>query len=228
MIVFVPETTWALYVPFDSAFVYFGYLSDFYVVSDPGDESVKKRHSFSIGRLCIPLRGSFGVGVRKPRFIGESSSCYFQYMGNQYFLKFVNCLNMKNVVKCWCSFRLPFCQTETEKIVLLWRFYEQEGYDRSAPSSGGFRSCSFSDFPVFGMNRSWGRYMCFSIRDQERLLSCVSRSCCCVLKGFDMVPVADFYRSTLEPDFVDSQRQSRFSFRLSLDSYIALCGIYRS
>jgi len=226
MIAFFPIATSALYVPFDSAFVHLGYLPDFYIVPEPDDRSTENNNSFSIGRLCFHFHRSFGIGVRKPRFIGNPYSRYMKYMGTDYHLNEVKCLNIKHPIFCGFSSRLPISQSEIEKVMILGKLCEQVDNYNSKDSS--LKDFSFSDFLIADTNKSWGEYVCFAPKDQEAILSYISNPSDCQKIGFDMVPVASFYKSSIKPNFTDSHKESLWSARLSLSSYASLSKIYRS
>ena len=226
MIAFIPVSTFALYVPFDSTFVYLGYLPDLYIITEPDDESSNKVNLFSIGRLCTPFHRSFGIGVRKPRFIGDPHDFYMKYMNTEYLLKSVNCLNIRNRVYCWFSSRVPVNQSEMEKVLLLERFSERtHGYDSEESSLVDFL---FSDFLISGTIRSWGKYMCLCPKDQEAILSFISDSSDYLKTSFSMMPVDLFYKSSIEQSLSDLKKESFWSSRFSLKSYIDLGNVYRS
>jgi len=224
MIAFVPEAMFALYVPFDSAFIYLGYLPDFYIMPDPNvGESGENNNLFSIGRLFHPFHRSFGVGVRKPRFINDPYLRYMKYMGSDYHLSEVRCLNIKHPVFCWFSSQLPISQSEIEKVMVLGKLCQQvDNYNSKDSSSKDF---SFSDFLVADRIRSWGEYMCLNPTDQKSILSCISN---CQKMSFSMMPVTIFYKSSLESSFTDLQKEFFWSERLSFSFYISLGKIYRS
>ena len=226
MIAFFPIATSALYVPFDSAFIYLGYLPDFYIIPELDDETGENNNLFSIGRLCLPFHRPFGIGVRKPRFIGDPYSRYMKYMGTDYHLNEVKCLNIKHPIFCWFSSRLPINQSEIEKVVVLGKLCEQvDNYNSKDSSSKDF---SFSDFLIADANRSWGEYVCFAPEDQEAILSYISNPSDCQKMSFDMVPVTSFYKFSMKPNFTDSHKESFWSARLSFSSYVSLSKIYRS
>jgi len=226
MIAFVPVATHALYVPFDSAFVYLGYLPDFYFMPEPGEDSIKNCNSFSIGRLCFPFHRSFGVGVRKPRFVGDSHYRTVKYMGKDYFLTEVKCLNMKNSVYCGFSSRLPVRHSEMEKVMVLEKLCKQK--DHQSLEDLLLNKFSFSDFFTALAAGCWGRYLCITYKDQEAILSFISNSPNSQEMDFSMMPVGSFYGSSIEPRFTDSCKDSLWSGRLKLSSYVYLGNIYRS
>ena len=226
MIAFIPVATHALYVPFDSAFVYLGYLPDFYIIPETDDESEEEGNLFSIGRLCFPLHKSFGVGVRKPRFVSDSYYSSMNYMGKDYFLTEVRCLNMKSYFYCGFSSRLPIIQSEIEKVIVLEKLCEQSNnYNTKDSPSNDFL---FSNFIIASTNRIWGQYMCITLKDQELILDCILNPSHGRRIGFSMMPVDSFYRSSVESTFSDSQKDLLWSKRLNLSSYASLRSVYRS
>jgi len=225
MIAFVPVATHALYVPFDSAFVYLGYLPDFYIIPETDDGSSNKRSFFSLGRLFLPLHRSFGVGARKPRFIKDSYSSYMDYMGTRYPLNAVHCLNISHSVRCLFSSRLPINQSEMEKIVILEKLCEQ--VDNFSSKDSSLDDPSFGDFLIGGANKSWGKYMCLTPRDQKDILKYISGHCHFEITSFSMMPIASFYKSSIEPNSADLQKESFWLARLSLRSYVSLGNTYR-
>jgi hypothetical protein len=215
MISFFPVATFGLYVPFDSAFVYLGYLSDFYPFPE---QAPKGDGSFSVGRLALPLHRSFGVGVRKPRFITKPSVYRLKHLGKIYFLDQVSCLNIKYRVNCCFSSLLPGSQSELEKVITLWRYYDYPSSDCLGSGSYGDllpKDFWFGDFLIGGAFRSWGKYVCWSAEDYRR-------------KRFDMVPVSRFYRSIVDSDADDLKGDSRWSARLGSSFYVDLGRIYRT
>jgi hypothetical protein len=226
MIAFIPIATHALHVPFDSAFVYLGYLPDFYNIPEPDDESEENGNFFSIGRLYFPFHRSFGVGVRKPRFVSDSYCSSIKYMGKDCLLTEVMCLNIKPHLYCSFSSRLPIIQSEIEKVIILGKIFEQsDNYNSKDSSSNDFL---FSSFIIAGTNRSWGHYMCITLKDQELILDCILNPSHGRRIGFSMMPVDSFYRSSVESSFSDSQKDFLWSKRLNLSSYASLRSVYRS
>jgi len=226
MIAFFPIATHALYVPFDSAFVYLGYLPDFYIIPEPDGESKENGNFFSIGRLCFPFHRSFGIGVRKPRFVSDSYRSSMNYMGKDYFFTEVRCLNIKSYVRYSFSSRLPIDQSELEKVMILEKLCEQlDNYNsKDSPSNDSL----FSNFIIAGTNRSWGQYMCITLKDQEVILGSISSSSCGQKMDFSMMPVDSFYKSSIESSFMDSKKDFVWLARLNLSFYLSLGNIYRS
>jgi hypothetical protein len=226
MIAFIPIATHALYVPFDSAFVYFGYLPDFYIIPETNNESGKDAKFFSIGRLCFPLHRAFGVGVRKPRFVSDSYCSSMKHVGKDYLLTEVRCLNMKPHFYCGFSSRLPITQSEIEKVITFGKICEKaDNYNsKDSPSNDS----SFGSFIITVTNRSWGQYMCITLKDQELILGYISNPSYWRKTSFSMMPVDSFYKSSMESSFSDSERDFLWSQRLNLSSYVSLGSVYRS
>jgi hypothetical protein len=226
MISFIPKSAWSLYVPFDSVFVYLGCLPDLYIIPEPDDESTENSNYFSIGRLCVFSHRAFGVGIRKPRFISDQYSLYVKHNGTDYLLSEVSCLNIGRSVRCWFHSRLPTIQSEIEKVIILEKVREEADNFNAEDSPSD--NLSFSDLLVSGTNRSWGRYMCLTPKDQEAILSCISNPSNSRKVDFHMIPVDSFYKSSIESSFTDSQKESLWLARLSLSSYASLSNVYRS
>ena len=226
MIAFIPVATHALYVPFDSAFVYLGYLPDLYIIPELDDESGENGNFFSIGRLCFPFHRAFGVGVRKPRFVSDSYYSSVRHVGRDYFLTEVRCLNVKPHFYCSFSSRLPITQGEIEKVITFGKLCEQADNYNSKDSLSN--DSLFSSFIFTGTNRSWGQYMCITLKDQEVILGCISNPSHLRNTSFSMMPVDSFYKSSIESSFTDSKRESLWSQRLNLSSYVSLRSVYRS
>jgi hypothetical protein len=226
MIAFIPIATHALYVPFDSAFVYLGYLPDFYIIPETNDESGEDANFFSIGRLCFPFHRAFGVGVRRPRFVSDSYCSSVKHVGKDYFLTEVRCLNMKSHIYCSFSSRLPISQSDIEKVIILGKLCERvDNHDSKESSSSDFL---FSNFLFADTNRSWGQYMCMTIKDQEAILGCISNPSYWRKTSFSMMPVDSFYKSSMQSSFSDSQKEFLWSKRLDLSSYVSLRNVYSS
>jgi len=226
MIAFIPIATHALYVPFDSAFVYLGYLPDFYIIPESDDVSGKDAKFFSVGRLCFPFHRAFGIGVKKPRFVSDSYCSSMKHVGKDYLLTEVRCLNMKRYFYGSFSSRFPITQSEIEKVIVLEKLCEQSNnYDTKDSAPNDFL---FSNFIIASTNRSWGQYMCITLKDQELIFDCISNPSHDREMGFSMMPVEGFYRSSIESSFSDSQKDLFWSARLNLSSYASLRSIYRS
>ena len=228
MVAFIPEATYSLYVPFDTAFVYLGYLPDFYFYFLPeiDDKSSDNANFFSIGRLYFPFHRPFGVGVRKPRLIDNSGSFYKTHMGREYLLREVKCLNLKHYVCCCFSSQFPISQSEIEKVLILERLCDQ--VDNYYSKDSLQEDFSFGNFLIGSTFKSWGKYMCLTYEDQKSILGYILNSSRHQRTGFSMVSIEDFYKSSVEPSFSDLQRDSLWSARLSLDAYFSLGKIYRS
>jgi hypothetical protein len=226
MIAFIPKSAWSLYVSFDSVFVYLGCLPDLYIVPEPDDESTENSNYFSIGRLCVFSHRAFGVGIRKPRFVSDQHYRYVKHNGTDYLLSEVSCLNIGRSVRCWFPSRLPIIQSELEKVIILEKVREEADNFNSKDSPSD--DLSFSDFLISGTNRSWGKYMCMTPKDQEAILSCISDPSNYRKVDFHMMPVDSFYKSSIESNFADSQKESLWSARLNLSSYASLRIAYRS
>jgi hypothetical protein len=147
-------------------------------------------------------------------------------MGNDYLLSEVKCLNIRHYVRCWFSSQLPINQSEIEKVLMLERVCKEIDNDNLKDSLK--EVFLFTDFLIAGTNRNWGRYLCFTPKDQEAVLSCVSNPSGCQELSVSMMPVASFYRSSIEPDFTDLEKESFWLTRLSLSSYVSLGNIYRN
>jgi hypothetical protein len=144
-------------------------------------------------------------------------------MGNDYVMRVVDCLNSKWSVKCLLRSGLPITQSEVEKVLAWGKFYE-----RTDPNCFPLRGFLIGDFVIAGAAKAWGAYMCFTYKDQEAILSLISDSSSSRKGNFGMVPVANFYKSSVETGFVDSVKDSWWSARLRLSSYYELSKLFRS